>query len=94
MHVWERPAAPVSEPVMQALPEAPYYHATEARMSAAAQAELSAEREAYQQRRAQLDDDENEQLELTDIDELLSTEDLESDMLEPWEAMERYAAAQ
>ena len=94
VHVWERPAAPASEPVVQALPEAPLYHATEARMSAAAQAELCAEREAYQQRRAELDDDENEQLDFAEIDGLLSPEDLESDMLEPWEAVERYAAAQ
>ena len=55
---------------------------------------LSDERAAHQQRRAALDDDENEQLELAELDAELSPDDLEEGMLKPWEAMERYAAAQ
>ena len=79
---------------VKALPDAPYYQATEARMPREAQAELSEERTAYQERRAELDIDHNEQRDFADIDELLSSEDLEVDMLEPWEALERFSAAQ
>ncbi len=82
---------PVTE---KELPEAPYYQATEARMPREAQAELSGERTAYQKRRSELDIDHNEQLDFADIDELLSSGDLEADMLEPWEALERFSAAQ
>lgn len=94
IHVWERAADPAPAPAAQPLPEAPYYYATEARMPAAAQAELSAERKAHQQRRALLDDDENEALELAELDAELSPDDLEAGMLPAWEALERFAAAQ
>ncbi len=87
--------APERLPItVKELPEAPYYQATEAQMPREAQAELSAERATYQMRRAELEGDHNEQLNFTDIDELLSSEDLEADMLEPWEALERFSAAQ
>ena len=97
IHAWERTTAPVPTPSTRELPEAPYYHATEEKMNKANRAEwerLSAERAAHQQRRADLRDDENEQLELADLDAELSPDDLEADMLPAWEAMERYAAAQ
>ncbi len=74
------------------LPAAPWYCATEEKMDKAAYAVLTAEREAYQERRAELDADEREQLEHTEFDECLAPEDLEQDMLEPWEALERYVA--
>ena len=97
MHVLERTTPAPTPAVTHDLPAAPLYHATEDAMKKANRAEweiLSGERDAHQQRRAKLDDDHNEQLELADFDEFLSPEDLEADMLEPWEAMERYAAAQ
>ncbi len=97
MHVWERTTPAPTPAVTPDLPAAPYYHATEDAMKKVNRAEweiLSDERKAHQQRRAELNRDENERLELTEVDDLLSPEDLESDMLEPWEAMERYAAAQ
>ena len=76
------------------LPAAPWYYALEYKMAAEDQATLSAERRAYQQRRALLDDDENERLEFYDMDAELSPDDLEEGMLEPWEALENFAAAQ
>ena len=76
------------------LPAAPYYYAAEYKMAAEDQATLSAERRAHRQRRALLDDDENERLELADLDAELSPDDLEEGMLEPWEALENFAAAQ
>ncbi len=76
------------------LPAAPWYYAAEYKMAAEDQAALSAERRAYQQRRALLGDDENERLELADLDAELSPDDLEEGMLEPWEALENYAARQ
>ena len=94
MHVLERTTPAPTPAVTHDLPAAPLYHATEAQMDKATQIELSEERKAHQQRRAELDDDQSEQLELAELDAELSPEDLESDMLEPWEAMERYAAAQ
>ncbi len=97
IHVLERTIPAPTPAVTHDLPAAPYYHATEDAMKKANRAEweiLCDEREAHQQRRAKLDRDENEQLELAELDDLLSPEDLEADMLEPWEAMERYAAAQ
>ena len=97
MHVLERTKPAPTPAVTHDLPAAPLYHATEDAMKKLNRPEweiLSDERDAHQQRRAELDDDENERLELAEVDELLSGEDLESDMLEPWEAMERYAAAQ
>lgn len=95
IHVWERPQPPAPTPVAHELPAAPYYHATEAKMEKSAQEELSAERKAYRERRAELDDDENERLLCAELGESLADdEDLEAGMLEPWEAMERYAAAQ
>ncbi len=98
MHVWERTQIPAPTPaVTPDLPAAPWYHATEDAMQKVNRAEweiLCDERDAHQQRRAALDDDHNEQLECAELDELLSGEDLEADMMEPWEAMERFAAAQ
>lgn len=76
------------------LPAAPWYYAAEYKMAAEDQAALSAERRAHQQRRALLDDDENEREELYDLDAELSPDDLEEGMLEPWEALENFAAAQ
>lgn len=76
------------------LPAAPYYYAAETKMAPEDQAALSAERHAHQQRRALLDDDENERLELYDLDAELSPDDLEEGMLEPWEALETFAAVQ
>lgn len=77
------------------LPAAPWYHAAEAQMNKEQQDLLSAERRAHQERRAALDDDENERLLCAELGESLADdEDLEAGMLEPWEAMERYAAAQ
>ena len=94
MHVLERTTPAPTPAVTHDLPAAPLYHATEAQMDKATQDELSEERKAHQQRRAELDADQSEQLELAELDAELSPEELESDMLEPWEAMERYAAAQ
>jgi hypothetical protein len=97
IHAWERTTAPAPAPVTKELPAAPYYHATKEKMQKANRAAwetLSDERAAHQQRRAVLDDDENEQLELAELDAELSPDDLEADMLPAWEAMERYAAAQ
>ena len=77
------------------LPAAPWYHATETQMNKEQQDILSAERKAHQERRAALDDDENERLLCAELGESLADdENLEAEMLEPWEAMERYAAAQ
>lgn len=81
-------AAPV--PARQ-LPAAPFYHASQVRMSKEDYAVLAAERTAYQEYRADVDADEAERLAFADLDEALSPEDLEEGMLEPWEALERYA---
>ena len=87
----ERPErAPITE---KPLPEAPYYHALEAKMDREAQEQLSAERREFQVRRAQLGDDEAERLLCAELGEgWADDEDLEDGMLEPWEAWEQYAA--
>ena len=75
------------------LPAAPYYYATEAQMDKETQAELSAERKAQRERRALLADDEAERLLCAELGEALADdEDLEAEMLEPWEVWEHYTA--
>ena len=86
--------APARAPIAKKdLPAAPYYYATEAQMDKETQAELSAESKAQRERRALLADDEAERLLCAELGEALADdEDLEAEMLEPWEAWEHYAA--
>lgn len=83
----ERPApTPVRE-----LPAAPYYYAAQHQFPEWVKREMQRRQAADDARRVKLGQDASEVVALAELDELLSPEELEQDMLEPWEALERYA---